>query len=184
MESKRTRLAELNALFAAAGEEDFEDSDNTGVLPKAEVKQLKADLKEARGNQRIAKKEREKGDWFAYGRDIEEIEKRLAKHKALEDEARLLKAELRATEKKQDELVAAARQKIDREEARRVILERLRLLLVETFGLYLRADQRACLSALEGLHDKYAVTLKEIEERRDEAAAKLAGFLEELGYEV
>jgi len=184
MENNRTRLAELAALFAAAGEEDFEDSDNTGVLPKPEVKQLKAELKEAKGNQRIAKKERQQGDWFTYGLEIEEIEKRLKKHKALETEARTLKAELRSTEKKQDELVAAARQKIGRDEARRVILERLWLLLVGTFESYLRADQRACLVALEGLHDKYAVTMKEIEERRDEAAAKLAGYLKELGYEV
>jgi len=42
---------------------------------------------------------------------------------------------------------------------------------------------RAYLTALENLHDKYAVTLKEIEARRDAAAAKLQGFLRELGYE-
>jgi type I restriction enzyme M protein len=183
MEAKRVRLAELNALFAAAAEEDFEDDDDTGVLPKDEVKELKRNLKEARGNQRIAKKERSKGDWFAYGREIEELEKRLARHKALEDEARQLKAELRATEKKQDDLVDAARRKIEPDEARRVILERFHRLLREIYQGYLRADQRACLAALENLHDKYAVTMKDIEKRRDEAAERLQGFLRELGYE-
>ncbi len=183
MEAKRLRLAELNALFAAADDEDFEDSDDTGVLPKEQVKELKHRLKEAKGQARIAKKERDKGDWEAYMADARELDARLARHKALEGEARQLKAELRATEKKQDELVAAARQKIDRDEARRVILDRLHRLLRETYGSYLRADQRACLAALENLYDKYAVTMKEIEARRDVASAKLQGFLRELGYE-
>lgn len=50
-------------------------------------------------------------------------------------------------------------------------------------NVYLRADQRACVAALENLHGKYAVTAKQIEAKRDEAAVKLKGFLVELGYE-
>ena len=183
MEAKRLRLAELNALFAGSDDEDFEDEDDTGVLPKDEVSRLKADLKEARGNLRIAKKERNKGDWEGYRWEIDDLTARLARHKALEDEARTLKAELRATERRQDDLVEAARRKIDRDEAGRVILDRLHRLLTQVFESYLRADQRACLAALENLHDKYAVTLKQIEAQRDAAAAKLEGFLRELGYE-
>ena len=109
-------------------------------------------------------------------------EERLAKHKALEDEAKQLKSDLRATEKKQDELVAAAREKIGCDEARKVIIERLEKLLVQTYQSYLRADQRACLVALENLHNKYAVTAKDIEQQRDAATAKLKRFLGELGY--
>jgi type I restriction enzyme M protein len=101
----------------------------------------------------------------------------------LEDEGKRLKAELRATEKKQEDLVAAAREKISPEEAKAVILDRLCRLLVQTYEGYLRADQRACLAELENLHGKYAVTAKEIEAKRDEATAKLKGFLVELGYE-
>ncbi|MBE0597460.1 MAG: N-6 DNA methylase [Desulfuromonadales bacterium] len=180
-EQKRLRLAELSALFAAADEEDYEDSDDTGVLPAEEARALKAELKEAKAQAKLAKRE---------GRSAKELlaraeaaEARLERHKALEDEAKQLKAELRATEKKQEELVAAAREKIDRDEARRVILDRLHRLLVQTYEGYLRADQRACLAALENLHLKYAVTTKEIEARRDGAAARLKGFLVELGYE-
>ena len=183
MERKRLRLAELAALFAAADEEDYEDSDDNGVLPGSEVKRLKAELKEAKASAKLAKKESDKGDWAVYAREAEEIEKRLARHKALEAEAKQLKAELRATEKKQEELVAAARAKIGRDEARRVIVERLHLVLVQTYEGYLRADQRACVGALENLYGKYAVTARQIEAQRDEAAAKLKGFLVELGYE-
>ena len=181
MEQKRLRLAELTALFAAADEEDYEDSDDAGVLPSEEVKALKAELKEANAQAKLAKKE--KRDSSEFIARAQRAEQRLAKHKALEDESRQLKNNLRATEKKEEELVAAAREKIDRNEARQVILDRLHRLLVQTYEGYLRADQRACLAAIENLHAKYAVTAKDIEAKRDAEAAKLKGFLAELGYE-
>ena len=184
MEQKRLRIAELAALFAAADEDDYEDSDDNGVLPDDDVKSLKSQLKELKARAKLAKKEADKGDWSTYLREAEAIEKRLARHKALEDEAKQLKAELRATEKKQEELVTAAREKISGDEAKGVILERLHSLLVQTYEGYLRADQRACVAVLENLHSKYAVTAKQIETKRDEAAAKLRGFLVELGYDV
>ncbi|MEK6284363.1 MAG: class I SAM-dependent DNA methyltransferase [Acidobacteriota bacterium] len=181
MEEKRLRLAELSALFAAADEEDYEDSDDCGVLPAEEVRALKAEIKEANAQARLAK--REKRDATAFQARAQAATARLARHKALEDQAKQLKSDLRATEKKEEELVAAAREKIDRDEARRVILERLHRLLVQTYEGYLRADQRACRAALENLHAKYAVTAKDIEAKRDAAAVKLKTFLSELGYE-
>jgi len=248
MEQKRLRLAELSALFVAVDEEDYEDSDDTGVLPSGEVKALKELSKELKGKIKEAFKgyKDTMGDVYSTlnlnngipdnliktdfrvgtlvspdwdraeflrssinphsdafdscmelwgklevyaidGRDaereLERTERILSCHKALEDEGKLLKAELRATEKKQEDLVAAAREKISSEEAKAVILDRLCRLLVQTYEGYLRADQRVCLAALENLHRKYAVTAKEIEAKRDEAAAKLKGFLVELGYE-
>ena len=119
----------------------------------------------------------------AYGQ-AEKLEARLAKHKALTDEQKKLKSELRATEKKMDDLVAAARAKIEPDEARAAILDRLHRLLVQIYESYLRVDQRACLAALENLYNKYAVTAEDIEKRRDAAMAKLKGFLMELGYEA
>lgn len=181
MEQKRLRLAELTALFAAADEEDYDDTEETGVLPSDEVKLLKAELKEANAQAKLAKKEkRDPSEFLARAQHAEE---RLAKHKTLEDEARQLKADLRATEKKEEDLVTAAREKIDRNEARRVILDRLHRSLVQTYEAYLRADQRSCLAALENLHGKYAVTAMDIEAKRDADAAKLKRFLVELGYE-
>ena len=181
MEKNRLRLAELAALFAAADEEDYEDSDDNGVLPGDEVKRLKAELKEANAQAKLAKRENRDGKKFTA--TATEIEKRLARHKALEDEARELNAALNATEKKQAELVAAARAKIDWDEARRVIIARLHRILAETYEGYLRADQRAMLGVLENLHAKYAVTAHTIEKQRDAAVAKLKTFLQQLGYE-
>jgi type I restriction enzyme M protein len=181
MEQKRLRLAELAALFAAADEEEYEDSDDTGVLPAAEVKALKSELKEANAQAKLAKRENRNDRAFTARAQVAEA--RLARHKALEDEGKQLKAELRATEKKEEDIVEAAREKIRQDEAKTVILERLHRLLVQTYESYLRADQRACLTALENLHRKYAVTAREIEARRVAAAAKLKEFLVELGYE-
>ena len=182
MEAKRSRLAELQALFAAADEEEFEDEDDTGVLPGNQVKELKAKLKQLKGQAKLAKRDPNLGDPAGLLREAAAVEAKLACHKGLEDEAKQLKAALRATENTQAELVAAARAKIDATEARRVIVERLHQQLVLTYESYLRADQRACLTALENLHAKYAVTAAEIEQRRDAATARLKGFLGELGY--
>jgi type I restriction enzyme M protein len=179
-DQKRLRLAELASLFAAADEEDYEDSDDIGVLPDNEVKAFRAELKEANAQAKLAKKEQRDQSEFLIRADA--AEKRLARHKGLENEERQLKADLRATEKKKEELITAAREKIDRDEARRVILDRLHRLLIQTYEGYLRSDQRACTAALENLQEKYAVTAKAIEDKRDADAAKLKSFLSELAY--
>ncbi|UEP28021.1 N-6 DNA methylase [Burkholderia sp. B21-007] len=182
LEQQHARLAELQALFAEASEEDFEDSDDTGVLPADEVKALKANLKEAKGMMKLAKRDTAFGDWNSYRAEAERIERQLARHKALEDEAKALKAAIKSTDAKKDELVEQARLKISKDEARQVIVERLGKLLFESYRQYLRADQRACIAAVENLWSKYAITAKQIEAARDGAAEMLQGFLMELGY--
>ena len=96
LEQQHARLAELQALFAAAGEEDFEDSDDTGVLPADEVKALKAELKEAKGQHeaRQARPRLRRLDSHCSARP-KRIEAQLARHKALEDEAKTLKAAIK-----------------------------------------------------------------------------------------
>jgi type I restriction enzyme M protein len=162
-------------------EEDYEDSEDTGVLPSDDVRKLKAEIKENNAQARLAK--HEKRDPSEFLTKVNAAEEKLARHKKLEDEARELKSDLRAAENKKEALVAAARTKIKHDEVRKVIVERLRRMLIRTYDEYLRADQRACLAALENLHAKYAVTAKQIEDKRDEEAQKLKGFLKELGYE-
>ncbi|XSG84236.1 MAG: N-6 DNA methylase [Methylohalobius sp. ZOD2] len=245
-EQAGARLAELQALFAAADEEDFEDTDDTGVLPGDEVKNKRDELKAANaewkqqlktikqlaanlftelktadrlpkgskkgyycseglsqkdaefGNGlRIVKLAEEQGfesEWIeplreavAQGRHAwntaRTIENQLARHKALEDEAKELKANLKSIDNKRDELVASAREKISTDEARTVIIERLRQMLLSIYEGYLRAEQRACIRAVENLWAKYAVTARQIEAERDQAVQELEGFLVELGYE-
>jgi type I restriction enzyme M protein len=183
MEAKRGRLTEIDALFTAADEEDYQDDEDTGVLPGDEVKELKSRLKQLKGDIRVRKRDPNLGPWKEMEKESATVEAKLDRHKALEDEARQLKSDLKAAEKKREELVAAAREKIGADEARRLIVSRMHILLVRTFESYLRADQRACVAALENLYDKYAVTAADIEKRRNEAEKKLKDFLRELGYE-
>jgi len=110
------------------------------------------------------------------------LTKSLETHKLLEDEVKELKATIKQIEGKRDELVGSARAKISTDEARQVIVERLRKTLMDTFAAYLRTDQRACVRAIENLWSKYAITAKSIEGDRDKASAKLQSFLVELGY--
>lgn len=179
----QTRLAELQALFAAADEEDFEDSDETRVMGSEQVKSLKASLKDAKGQARLCKRDPNLGDWTKHQHQAESIELQLQRHKVLEDEVRSLRATIKAIEGKRDELVQSARAKISVDQAREVILDRLRQTLLDIYQAYLRADQRDCVRSIENLWGKYAVTAKKIEIDRDEAAEQLQAFLVELGYE-
>jgi len=246
LEQARVRLAELQSLFAAAGEEDFEDDDETGVLPADEVKSKKESLKELNVNWKAALKSvkalaaniwievnavemapagAKKGHYCTEGftqkepvfanagrsldllaeagleseyaaplkqameqgqaalEQAQAIDVALTQHKALEDETKTLKASIKAIEGKKDELVTSAREQISAGDARIAILARLRRVLMATYDAYLRADQRACVKAIENLHGKYAVTAEKIEEARDKASAQLHEYLAELGYE-
>ena len=184
LEAQHARLAELQALFAAASEEDFEDTEDTGVLPADVVKALKAALKDAKGMAKTAKRDTALGDWKTFQIEAERIEAQLLRHKALEDEAKTIKAHIKTTTDKKDALVAQARLKISADEARVIIIERLGKVLFASYQHYLRADQRACVAAIENLWRKYAVTARQIEGQRDAAADQLQTFLVELGYVV
>jgi type I restriction enzyme M protein len=180
MEKKRLRLAELEALFSAADEEDYEDSEDTGVLPGEQVKALKAELKEARGEAKLAK--REKRDIAEYEARAKAAETKLERHKALEDEAKRIKAELRATEKKKEDLVEAAQGRIDSVQARRAMVNRFRRVLISLFESYLQDHLLFLVIDLEKLFTKYFSPVKEIAEARDTSLLQLNYFLHELGY--
>jgi type I restriction enzyme M protein len=215
IEQDHARIAELEALFAAAdaveeGDEPEESED--GVLPKEVVKSLKADKKELTAKVKqikklvksmrqdakrmeeanysaseINEKRTEASDDEAEGIElqgqIEKIDEQLARHSALETELKTLKAGIKEVGKQRDELVEAARAKISTDEAKQLILERFQLVLSERFDGYLRQYQRTLIAEVENLCDKYAVTTKAILASRDQEAAQLNQFLQELGYE-
>lgn len=148
-----------------------------------QVKDLKAKLKDAKGMVKLCKRDPGLGSVEGYQVKVSQIEAQLKRHKVLDDEAKELKKVIKGIESKRDELVLSAREKISQDEARVVIVARLKQLLLNTYNRYLRAEQRACIMAVENLWEKYAVTAKEIETVRDKAAEELKFFLAELGYE-
>lgn len=193
------------------GEAEEADSEN-GVLPKSLVKSLKEERKRLNGEIKELKKqakamrqdadrvERTGGssaeistlrteasdtevEAIDKGKRVEEIDRQLERHTALEDELKRLKANIREVGRQKDEMVAAARAQISEEEARELILGRFQRLLVDVFDGYLRQYERAFVAAVENLWQKYAVTTKQILAERDREADQLNRFLKELGYE-
>jgi len=57
IENDKTRIAELEGLFSAADEEDYEDEEETGILSKEAIKSLKEKLKTQHINIKAFKKE-------------------------------------------------------------------------------------------------------------------------------
>lgn len=196
------RITELEALFAAVNETSEDDADEeqteseSGILPKTQVKILKGDKKENNGQLRDLKKELK----FAKKEDptraiqievgIEKltsansmIDTKLEQHTGLEKELKELKAGIKEAGKKKEDLVDAAREKITPEEAKELIEARFKQQMVVSYAHYLRQLVAQIVKLVENLHNKYAITVKDILSERDEQANALNQFLVELGYE-
>ena len=199
------RITELEALFAAVNEsteddEEAEDESESGVLPKAQVKALKDAKKENNGQLRDLKKELK----FAKKEDsasaqirkeqleasIEkltsantEIDAKLEQHTTLEKELKELKAGVKEAEKKKEDLVDAAREKITPEEAKALIEARFKQQMTDSYAHYLRQLVTLLIKSIENLYNKYAITVKDILNEREQQANLLNKFLVELGYE-
>ena len=209
IEKDQARISELEALFAAANESDSEGEDSgsdgsdegekSGALPKAKVTELKNNKKEHNGQLKDLKKElrylkkdtsveatarsEELNQHIAQRTEaVQQIDQQLAAHTALEQELKNLKAGLKDNEKKRDDLIDAARAKIDAEEAKMLIEARFRQDLQTELEAYLRAFTADLIKSVENLHNKYAVTVKQILSERDKQAELMDGFMRELGY--
>jgi type I restriction enzyme M protein len=193
-------------------ESDDLEASETGVLPKQLVKSYKEQIKALKGEfkgvnadlkaviqdiKRVQKsgmyaadlkiltdKERLLSKQVAsIKQEIAEIESKLEKHSELDKELKTLKANIRESEKKKDELIEKAREKISEQEAKELILERFRQLLLTEYQGYLRQYRQGFVVKVENLWSKYSVTVKEILAERDKEAELLNQFLMELGYE-
>ncbi|ATU98061.1 N-6 DNA methylase [Aeromonas mytilicola] len=114
---------------------------------------------------------------------VTEIEQALVADKSAEVELKTLKAEIKETERLQDQLLQAARESITPDEAKSLILARFKSELDSNYQGYVRTLLLGRIAAIENLHRKYQVTAKTITDQRNEAAQKLAKYLKELGYE-
>ncbi|WP_429154019.1 N-6 DNA methylase [Aeromonas media] len=242
---KRARINELQGWLDAAGEEDYEHSEDNPVLPANYASELKEELKAVKSKiatylqtlkyqikdafTEIATavslpKSRKASDYhqgltvkelnFAVYTEIlelashhdltlsnqtlitnlaiqgqqavqrvTEIEEALAADKSVEVELKALKAEIKETERLQDQLLLAARQSITPDEAKILILTRFKSELDSSYQSYLRTLLFARITTIENLHRKYQVTAKSINEQRNQVAQLLATYLMELGYE-
>jgi type I restriction enzyme M protein len=199
------RISELEAMFAGANEtadeeagdteDNTDEEDGTGILPKTQVKQLKDAKKENNGQLSTQKKELKyaKKEDPAKAIELEKritaltaanstIDEKLAQHTSLETELKELKAGIKQAEKLKEDLLETARSNIAPSDAKILIEQRFKKQMQESFNQYLRQLVSQLVKAVENLHGKYAVTVKDILSERDEQAALLGDFLQELGY--
>jgi type I restriction enzyme M protein len=238
------RITELEGIFVAADEEDYEPSEENSALPSNYVKKLKEDIKVPNQlkSETVKLLKSEIGEAFKFiksqvnlpkgtkvgdfnkmtvaepkfdqyvkiiqlaisnsvllenadtieklakqGNDglfqAQQIDNRLEAHKKLTDELKELKSGIKEAEKKKDDLIGAAREKITPSEAKALIEKRFKQQMQESFNQYLRQLVTQLVKAVENLHNKYAVTVKDILNERDKESTLLDSFLLELGYE-
>jgi type I restriction enzyme M protein len=79
--------------------------------------------------------------------------------------------------------LAAASSALDHASGRQVVLDAMERDLVAEAQDRITRHRQAVIAAFETWWDKYQTPLSELEAERDDASAKLAGFLKELGYE-
>lgn len=182
------RIIELEAIFdeVKASDEDEEAENDepheSGVLPKALLANLKDESKALKKSVAQAKKERS-ADLQDLQVRQQEVDAMLEAHDALDKELKKLKKDLKDFEKSKEELIEAFRARITPEQARENVLGRWKTFLLANYALRVDSARDAAEKRLMKLHEKYAVTLTDIEQKRETQAKKLSGFLKELGYE-
>ncbi|NMW21900.1 MAG: N-6 DNA methylase [Chlorobiaceae bacterium] len=211
MNDNEARRDELEALFkevneleeGAWSEEDYE------VYPKAELLEVKWQIKSLGGElkeiertlknmMKRVKALKNAGESFkaleneiaaltpqaeALTGRIAEQEKRIARHAELDAELKICKKIIKEIKERKEKLVEEARNKIDSDEARQLILARWERTLYATIEEYLAQYSRAIRLSLENLWEKYHQPLHSILKERYAASVELSGYLKELGYE-
>lgn len=187
------RIAELQALFDAVKPEEgveeeevdlstYDFVDDQPVLPKAVVDALKARKKELAAELRALKKTNPtyRQELAA---EVEQLSELLTKHVSMEDELKAAKQTVKNVEKRRDELVDAAREKITDTEAEQLILNRWMRTLATSYESRLQAYRNALVQRVELLWSKYAVTLDELNSQRRDKADLVSKLMGEFGYE-
>lgn len=188
------RIAELQSLFDAVKPEDgheledvelsaYDFSEDEPVLPKVVLDALKARKKEVMRELKELRSTGEADYLQELKAELEQADEILARHTNCENSLKLAKATVKGIEQTRDALVDAARERINAEEAERLILNRWMSALATAFEERLRAYRDALVQRVEALHSKYAVTLNELNELRRSKADSVGKLLREFGYE-
>ena len=91
------------------------------------------------------------------------------------------KAALLARIARTDTLIAEIGGQLTDEEAKRLILKKLHDIAGRELERYLNAEKRTLIQGVENLWNKYAISSRELERKREETLGQLNGFLEGLG---
>ena len=211
VEARKKEFEQQNNETADEEEDQPEETDNYGKWLESEIKSLKARYKEEMKRRKTLTKKTPSGNpsknsiaWMAAkGIDTTEAEQELKRliHLLNPVESRLaelerevapykeIKAQLSAAKKQLKTLhlsfisrLEEAHTALDADDAQALVLDLLRDGLAQECDRRTTAHRQAVTAAVESWWEKYRVTLRDIEAERDQAKAKLDGFLKELGY--
>ena len=114
--------------------------------------------------------------------ETEAIDAILVPYEALKEELKGMRATVRRLKAAFIERMAAAREELDDDDCRELVLDIDRERLVDRLERARTRRVGALAADLERLWDKYRISLMRIEERKKEANTRLDGYLKELGY--
>ncbi len=172
--------------------EDSEEAVNVAKELEERLKKLKNAVKEPKKDLKALKK---KGALFE-GEKIARLE---AEIKPIESEIKEIEAQLNpyneikknlnAEKKKLKQLkgelvtrLLEARENLSQDECQKLVLDSFKEGITTELERYVTAHRQQVIATVENWWDKYRVNFREIEAKRDEAAARLDEFLTQLGY--
>lgn len=117
-------------------------------------------------------------------REIERLTAILQPYLDVKEALREAKRHLIALKNQLIQRLDQARKKLTPENCKRLVLDIAREELEQQLERYIAEHRRQVVAVFENWWDKYRVTLSEIEQERDAAAAELAGWLRRLGYAI
>ena len=197
------RRDELDVKFAEIAELDPDEwnAEQFDVMPKVVISEIKSEIKDLKSQRReqakllkVLEKRKKSGAEVAdelskCNADIADLdarindkEKGIFKHLALENELKLCRKQIREIELSKEALADKAREQISDDDASRLITQRWLATLHDNIAVYLEAHARRLQQCVELLHDKYSVTLRDLLDERNAATKELDGYLKELGY--
>jgi type I restriction enzyme M protein len=109
-------------------------------------------------------------------------EEELKPYKRLKKDVRASKKAVRALKKQLSDRLEEAHAEVAGDEARKLVMDILLADLRAEIDRRIATRRQAVVADLENWWEKYRVTLRDIERERDDAKARLDGFMRELGY--
>jgi type I restriction enzyme M protein len=152
------------------------------LVPSIMTELERLDERRAELEAQLAELEGDPEDEDTEATDDHEALMNAAKAKRVKASLTALKKEQKVTQARAVSSLNAAAAALDEVGRQRLVLGFMREDLEAALERYVTAHRNAVVAALENWHDKYHVSLSELERGRDEAAAKLDGFMRELGY--
>ena len=172
LESKYSALQ--SDLSEFMDEIEIDEDENNGKRTVSSVKKyLKEQMADLKAMPRSARTKEE----FA------RIEQRLVLILEKEKECKNIDKKFKQAQAELDKAVADRRSTFTQDEARRLIHERLRDLIVKEMYRYLNSENKKIIAVFHQLWDKYKVSMRDISLKRDKSTRELRGFLTQLCYD-